>query len=102
MRNISANAILNLKEVPASLFVHGSIMTFRPDDTIELTKSIPQGFNPSILLLDLKIIEGTGPMKGTPKQFVFETSDEEAKKYSQVTIHYSEDTSLNLNIEINE
>lgn len=100
MRNISANAILNLKEVPTSLFVHGSIMTFRSDDLIEITKAESQGINESILILNLLVIEGNEPMKETPKHFSFQTKSEEAKKYNQVTIRYSEDKPLTINIEI--
>jgi len=100
MRNITANAIMNLKETPQTLYVHGSIMTYRADDKVTITKADPQGINSSILVLDLKVTEGTGPMKGTPKSFKYENSDENAKTYSQVTLRYSIDASLTINIEI--
>jgi len=100
MRNITANAIMNLKETPQTLYVHGSIMTYRADDKVTITKAEPQGINSSILVLDLKVIEGNGPMKGTPKSFNYENSDQTAKTYSQVTLRYSIDASLTVNIEI--
>lgn len=100
MRNITANAILNLKEVPASLYVHGSIMTYRADDVVEITVSLPQSINPSILVLDLTVKSGNGPMKGTPKSFVYKLSDDSAKKYSQVTIRYSDEASITLSVEV--
>ncbi|NQY29957.1 MAG: hypothetical protein HRT69_10860 [Flavobacteriaceae bacterium] len=100
MRNISANAILNLKEQPQTLYIHGSIMTYRNDDTIRLIKAELPGINSTILVLDLKVIEGNGPMKGTPKPFNYELSDETAKNYSQVTLRYSNDASININVEI--
>ncbi|MDH5380302.1 MAG: hypothetical protein OEW75_05605 [Cyclobacteriaceae bacterium] len=100
MRNITANAILNLKEQPQTLYVHGSIMTYRADDTVAINISFPQGINTSILVLDLNVQAGSGPMKGTPKPFNFQLSDESAKNYSQVTIRYSEDASITLNVEI--
>lgn len=100
MRNITANAILNLKEQPQTLYVHGSIMTYRSDDRIEISVATPQGINPSILVLDLKVVSGSGPMKGTPKPFNFELSDSTAKSYSQVTIRYSEDASITVNVEV--
>lgn len=100
MRNITANAILNLKEQPASLNIHGSIMTYRADDTIELNIAEPQGINPAILVLDLVVNSGSGPMKGTAKHFNYELSNGSAKKYSQVTIRYSEDASITVNVEI--
>lgn len=100
MRNITANSILNLKEQPATLYVHGSIMTYRADDVVLVTKAIPQGISPAILLLNLEVVPGTGPMKGTPKGFNFELSDDSAKSYSQVTIRYSEDASITVNVEV--
>lgn len=100
MRNITANAMLNLKEEPASLYVHGSIMTYRSDDLIQITKAEPQGINSSILVLDLVVINGTGGMKGTPKAFKYETNEVQAKSYSQITIRYSDDASITINIEI--
>ena len=100
MRNITSNAILNLKEQPATLYVHGSIMTYRADDIVEISVATPQGINPSILVLDLVVKSGNGPMKGTPKPFNFESSNDSAKNYSQVTIRYSEDASVTVNVEV--
>lgn len=100
MRNVTFNAIMNLKETPQTLYVHGSIMTYRADDKVIVTKAEPQGINSSILVLDLKISEGTGPKKGTPKAFHYESSDESTNTLSQVTLRYSQDTSLTVNIEI--
>lgn len=100
MRNITANAILNLKEQSPTLYVHGSIMTYRMDDKVIITKASPQGINPSILVLDLKVIEGNGPRKGTPKSFAFETSGAPAQQYNQVTTRYSPDASITMNVEI--
>lgn len=100
MRNITANAILNLKEQPVALYVHGSIMTYRTDDIIEIKVASPQGVNPSILVLDLIVKSGSGSMKGTPKAFNYELSGDFAKKYSQVTIRYSEDASITVNVEV--
>lgn len=100
MRNISANAILNLKEKPQSLYVHGSIMTYTPGDQIEISIANPQGIISSILVLDLKIVPVPGPMKGTPKPFNFILSDSSAKNYNQVTIRYSDDASITVNVEI--
>jgi hypothetical protein len=100
MINISANANINLKEVPHTLYVHGSIMTYRADDKIEITKAEVQGINPTILVLELKLINGSGPMKGTPKHFNYNTSVEDANTYSQVTIRYADRAALTINIEI--
>jgi hypothetical protein len=39
-------------------------------------------------------------MKGTPKAFNYENSEQIAKTFSQVTLRYSLDASLTVNIEI--
>ena len=100
MRNIAANAIINLKENPNTLYVHGSIMTYHIDDKVKITKAEPQGINPEILVLDLKIIQGNGPMKGNPKSFVYKNSEQIANTYSQVTIRCDLDESLSVDIKI--
>lgn len=100
MRNITANAILNLKQDPQTLIVHGSLMTYRADETITIERQVPLGFNPSILLLRLEVHgSGSGPMKGISKPFHFEIEGEEAKQYSQVTLMFR-DSALNINVEI--
>ncbi len=98
MENITANAFFNMKEVPQTLYVHGSIMTYRPDDKLELVEAVPQGINQKILLLELKFTEGTGPMKGTPKAFSYQTQNAKADQYSQVTIQYDKGKTLTVDI----
>jgi hypothetical protein len=100
MRNITANAMLNLKEQPETLYVHGSIMTYSANDRIEISIANPQGINSSILLLDLKVVTELGPMKGMPKPFNFELKDATVKNYSQVQIRYSEEASITVNVEV--
>jgi len=100
MENIKANAHYNLKEVPQALYVNGSIMTYRPDDIISINESISQGINENILILELKINEGKGPMKGTPKLFAYKKVKEGDKMYKQVTILYGDNESLTIEIDI--
>jgi|SRR5688500_14106523 hypothetical protein len=100
MRNIAVNAILLLKDQPVSLFVHGSVMTFRMDDKVLPIKASPKGVSPFILAIDLKVTEGKGPMKGTPKAFVFEITGAEALQYSQVTLRCSPEASTTIIVEI--
>lgn len=99
MINISANAMLNLKEVPQKLQVHGSIMTYRPDDIISIKKAVPQGITETILILELLVKEGVEPMKGTPKPFFYESSEEIAKTYKQVMIQYG-DESITVDVQV--
>jgi len=100
MENITANAQLNLKAEPNVLCVHGSIITYRGDDVVKITEAESDGYNPTILILDLKVTEGNGPMKGTPKAFDFATAKEIANTYKQVTIRYNENSEFTFNIEV--
>ena len=99
MENITANAHYNLKEVPQKLYINGTITTDRPDDKLSLKKAIPQGINGNILILELKIIEGIAPMKGTFKPF-HKKLKKGNKMYDQVSIHYGNNESITINIEI--
>lgn len=75
MQNITVNAFLNSKEVPPTLYVHGSVITYRADDKVTVTKADPQGHNHTILLLNVTVTEGTGLRKGTPKHLSYESND---------------------------
>ena len=99
MTNITANALLNLKEEPASLTVHGSIITYRADDKVAVVKANPQGFVEEVLVLDLTVLEGSGPMKGTPKPFFYVNDDPNASTFSKVTIRYGEGQELTIDVE---
>lgn len=50
-------------------------MVYREDDKVTITPALTQGINPLILLLDLKVINGTEPMKGIPRPFHYINSD---------------------------
>jgi hypothetical protein len=103
MKNITANAFINLKEIPNTLHIHGSIMTYRPDDKIRLVKTVPQGINPFILLTELVVTEGTKPMKGTPKLFKMHLRGEAAKSYNEIYIRYKDGEtvhSLKIDVEV--
>ena len=97
-RNLAFNAIANLKEDPPGLYVHGSVMLYRDDDKVEVTKAVPQGFNPAILVLDLKIIEGSGPMKGTPHPFCYK--EHGCHTYTHVTMRYGKGQSQTVEVKI--
>ncbi|MEI6553587.1 MAG: hypothetical protein WCO09_03395 [bacterium] len=97
---MKATATLNLKEVPATLRVNGTIMTYSENDKVEIKKAVPQGINPTILLLDLKIIEKSGPMKGTDKPFQYESSEKGVEKFKQVTILQETKVLITVNVEV--
>jgi hypothetical protein len=88
--NLALNALVNLKEEPPGLYVHGSIIVYRDDDKVKVTKAVPQGINPAILILDVKVIEGSGPLKGTPRHFVYAERGKHVKTYTHVSARYGE------------
>lgn len=88
--NPALNALVNLKEDPPGLYAHGSIIVYRDDDQVQVNKAVPQGINPAILILDVKVIEGSGPMKGTPRHFTYEERGEHVKSYTHVTARYGD------------
>ena len=81
--------MVNLKEEPDGLYVHGSIMVNRKDDKVKVTKAVPQGINPAILLLDVEVIEGSGPMKCIPRHFTYEEHGEYVNTYTHVSARFS-------------
>lgn len=100
MENITANAFFNGKEVPQTLYVNGSIMTYRPDDKLDLVEAESPGINKHILVLELKFTEGTGSMKGTDKPFLYKTDKENSKDYKQVTIQYGNSETITVEVEV--
>ncbi|HMS86580.1 MAG TPA: hypothetical protein PKD12_23375 [Nitrospira sp.] len=88
--NLALNALVNLKEEPPGLCVHGSIIVYHNDDRVEVTKAAPQGINPAILILNVTVIEGKGPMKGTPRHFSYAEGGEPVKRYTHVSARYGD------------
>ncbi|WP_445737037.1 hypothetical protein [Mariniflexile sp.] len=96
---ITVNANYNLKELPQSLYVNGTVLTYRPDDIISIKEAVIQGLNEDILILELKIKEGMGPMKGTDKTFSFKKKKTADKSYKQVTIIHGDNESITVNVD---
>jgi hypothetical protein len=87
---MKATAVLNKKVQPNKLTVSGSIVTYNEKDTVHLDYATPQGINPTILLLDVKVTEIPGHKKGTEKPFIY-VQIENAGKYRQVELHHGGD-----------
>ncbi|SEB22151.1 hypothetical protein [Pedobacter hartonius] len=99
MTNLTVNALLNLKEEPASLTIHGSVMTPHSRDTASIEVAESQGINAEILLVELLVNEVPGPMKMTAKPFS-KTLTEEVSEYKQIQVLYAENESLTIDIQI--
>jgi hypothetical protein len=79
---------INEKSGKPILHVHASVMVYTPNPKVSLTKASPQGINPSILILDLEVIESPGPMKGVMNSVCFELSGDEVMQYDHVQINH--------------
>jgi hypothetical protein len=100
MRNLTINAILNRKEVPATLYVHGSVMVYTANSMVQLRESESPSINPTILILDLIITEEPGPMKGMPRHFSYSNSSEQVTNYKQVKIRPNQEDEINIDVEL--
>lgn len=98
--NITAIAIFNEKEQPPRLTVTGTIFTPTSKDKIIIKKAVPQGINPTILLLDLEVKVAEAPMKMTPKRFNYENSSKEAGSYKQVTINDINESENSITVDV--
>jgi hypothetical protein len=69
-----------------TLHVTGDVDTHSADMAY-LEKKIPQGINPKILLLDLKIVAGTAPAKN-PQKVHYNEGLQQKDQYTSVEIYY--------------
>lgn len=83
--NIALNAIINGKEQPNKLYVHGSVMLYGVNARISITEASSQGINERILILDASVELNSGPTKAICKPFQFEKIVD-GKAYDQVTL----------------
>ena len=63
MKNLSFEAKFNLKSEPNELIVEGSITTERPDDELIIEVSSDTSYIETMLLLEIKLKQGNGPMQ---------------------------------------
>lgn len=83
--NLVFGAVINGKEVPNTLSIHGSMYLYGENDQILIREASPQGVNERVLLLDIEIIDNGGPQKGIC-QNVFWKKEVQGQEYDQVTI----------------
>ena len=79
--------------------VTGTVQTSNSSQEPELVEAVPQGINPAILLLDLKISGGTGATVMGVRDVKFEKSIEE-NQYSQVTIRRESGDDVTIDVEV--
>jgi hypothetical protein len=93
------SAYRNREENPPALYVHGSVIVYTEGTTVTLSKADPQGFNPTILLLNLTIQAKPGPMKGVLRPVLFDIRGPEVLTYRQVQIHSNNGTDVTIDID---
>ena len=98
--NLALNATVNAKEQPPKLYVHGSVMVYTNETTVEIERAEPQGTNHTILLLNLTVTFKEGPMKGTQRPFFYEEELGDMNQYKQVQVISNVDDSETVDIEI--
>jgi hypothetical protein len=69
--------------------------------TASLTRAVPQGINPAILILDLKMVQKPGiwPQAVVPRLVRFDIKDYAEAPHSQVTIRSSAECSVTIDVE---
>lgn len=86
---------------PDSLHVVGSVLAMNMGQTASLTRAVPQGINPAILILDLKMVQKPGiwPQAVVPRLVRFDIKDYAEAPHSQVTIRSSAECSVTIDVE---
>lgn len=88
MKHLTFDATLNLKTEPNELTIFGSIVTEHIDDNIIIEPLTEASIIDTVLLLQLKVIEGVEAKNINVKPFVFNLNDASTKHYTNVTILY--------------
>ena len=79
--------------------VTGTVETSNSSQEPELVEAVPQGINPAILLLKLKIPGGIGGTVMGERSVMFEKPVEEGQ-YSQVTIRREDGETVTIDVEV--
>lgn len=88
LHHLSFDAKLNLKSEPNELTIFGSIVTEHIDDNIIIEAVQEKSLIDTVLMLQLRVIEGVEAKKTNIKPFVYSLKDKSSKHYTNVTILY--------------
>jgi hypothetical protein len=87
---------------PGDFQVTGEVYVSNPGIRPELTPAIPQGINPAILLLDLKLVQQPGmwtQVMTWAKTNYKETTTPKSQRYSEVEIHFNGESIAQIKVE---
>ncbi len=88
MKHPAFDAQLNLKTEPNELIVFGTFFTERIDDQLSIEIATSTSIIETVLLLQLKVLDGNEPVEGNIKPFVFKLNDCSTNHFTNVTILY--------------
>ena len=98
--NLAMNAIINEKEDPNRIYVHGSVMVYTEETTVSIARADPQGANSAVLLLSLIVTENSGPRKGISRAFFYEEQGLGVSSYAQVKVVSNEGDECTVEVEV--
>ena len=99
LRNFSAREETDLVGKNRKLTVTGEVQTFKGNEKVALVEAVPQGINPKILLLDVKVESygaGTEVLGWQQVEFAKPISE---GQYSEVTIK-TDDNSVTVKVTV--
>lgn len=79
------------KRFPPCIVVNGEVLIYSSNGKANFIESESPGINPTILILDVEVIEGDGPMKGVYSKIESFEKCVDEQKYKQATIRYNDD-----------
>jgi hypothetical protein len=88
--NVVLGAVINEKEQPSSITVHGSVMIYGAFDLVEIGPASQPAQAPRTLVLELRVIRRPGPMKEVCKPFAYQ-QPVTGRQYDQVQVHGPQD-----------
>ena len=91
-------AILNEKAQPNTLDVSGTVEVYSQADKVSVEEAEPQGFNPNVLIIDVRVQREGGPMKGTMRAYSYRKTGG-VSRYTHVTARYEDGTEKTVDVE---
>ncbi|MBI4964410.1 MAG: hypothetical protein HY913_14120 [Desulfomonile tiedjei] len=84
--DITLRGSINLAKEPPVIRVEGSLIVYRDDDVVEISRIEADASEPSVLSLRLRVIEGSFPMKGVVRHWIYEEGGEHVRNYNRVSV----------------
>jgi hypothetical protein len=86
MAEVSVKGFLDLTQEPPVITVQGSLIVYRDDDAVEVSRVEADESEPSLLVLQARISEGVFPMKGVTRCWVYQERGAHVRSYTHVIV----------------